>query len=1184
MQEKRLPETKATTRQQTRQVAQQRGPGVLADRFPAVSKILAGSKDTLFKGAMELETKKTKERGYKQIQRNLASLDKMQLLAEEQNILLRDIIRAMRQGEDEQPGGGGRFPRLPRGRTGRGARGRFGRAARARLQRMQAARRARVAQRVPTPSAEPDRTRVQPRPRAPAAVAQRVPVPVANDNERVRANDNERVRTNVDAEDSSRRIVAQAEEQARRITSEAEERSRRVAAEADERAKATTAAAEDTSRRIIAEGEERARTQAQEAETARSRAQYQADIIRNQAQTDADTIRSRAQLEAESIRTNAQAEAESIRTNAQRVAERPAPAPAAAEPERVTAPEPQRTAPPAGQPPAAEPERVTAPEPQRAPAGAAQPAPAEAEKVGERTVAGRTVTYNERAYNRTVQGVRIAGGVGLVIGAMGIAEQVRELYALRQMNQENSEQGITEEEFQKELANLAGSVLGGVAGGYVGAKVGGLVGGLTGGPWGALAGGVAGGILGGLQGEQAGDLIGAAIFDQLTGSNTFQQKWSAIVNNPEATNAAAAAPGAADVDAMGLRPVEDSVPATPVGDSAIQTDRRTQRRMEGIIRDLQTARRRLAANPNNRRLQQAVTEEENKLKSLLEDPRVTISDQGRRRAQTMLSSGTEVSAAAQAPERANVDAAPVQQETATSTTAQAVPPPATITHSAGEIEHITNVVRSSLTLRGQSERLEEVMNHIKQLYSRRRLPSSDFLIQSVINEYIAANPGTRNDGLQQVGEEVQRTGEEMRQTLQEQQPSPEPTQLKSNVEDLLTNASNVYKDSEPAHNQPKDAVADTDRVTAEPIVRSLLREEDIESALPYPENLIDMIGRTEFKEIEIEADKIVFDGEIKLTRKEFATLDTPAPSPSPTAPAPQQTTQAAAPPVTMTNAAPAAAGSTTSQSTPVAQSESAPALATPVALPSPAATGIAPAARAPEQPAPSAPHQQGGQGGGGDFMAQVNEVSGRLGINPANLLAVMRSESSLNPRAVNSSTGASGLIQFMPRTAQSLGTSVEAIRQMSAAEQMPFVERFFRSVRLPAGASAGKLYAYVFLPGRANREVLTQSGENFYEANRGLDVDRDGKITIADLDARLMRFGAVGGAATMQAAAPGAGGALAAAGTGMAAADQAQARSGNQTLIVQAQNQQAAQTPNVIAAQGSGREVPLNTRLQKQVA
>lgn len=447
-----------------------------------------------------------------------------------------------------------------------------------------------------------------------------------------------------------------------------------------------------------------------------------------------------------------------------------------------------------------------------------------------------------------------------------------------------------------------------------------------------------------------------------------------------------------------------------------------------------------------------------------------------------------------------------------------------------------------------------------------------------------------------------------------------PAEPKSDAQELLANVSNAYQGlketapiqskSDTAESQQKDGMTvaqakkDSDRVAAEPIVRSLLREEDIESALPYSESMIDTLSKTEFGKIELEADKIVFDGEIKFAKGGFArigavpltTVPQPAsPPPAPAEiPAPQaavpaaDATQTAAAPVTTADSTevPAAAAATTGV-------EAAPAieigasLATPVALPSPAAAAPAgqPPATEPQQQAPSTP-QQGGRSGG-DFMTQVNEVSNRLGINPANLLAVMRSESSLNPRAVNSSTGASGLIQFMPRTAQSLGTSVEAIRQMSAAEQMPLVERFFRSVRLPPGASAGKLYAYVFLPGRANREVLTQAGENFYEANRGLDVDRDGKITIADLDSRLARFGGVGGA-TMQAAAPSTGSSVAGDSAQQVISDRDRARTaaagGGEAQTQRAAGRQDAGSSTNRAVGSVSGEVPLMKRLQGAAA
>lgn len=138
------------------------------------------------------------------------------------------------------------------------------------------------------------------------------------------------------------------------------------------------------------------------------------------------------------------------------------------------------------------------------------------------------------------------------------------------------------------------------------------------------------------------------------------------------------------------------------------------------------------------------------------------------------------------------------------------------------------------------------------------------------------------------------------------------------------------------------------------------------------------------------------------------------------------------------------------------------------------------------------------------FLLEVDRVAQRFGFNPNALLGLMASESGLNPQARNSNGGATGLIQFMPKTARGLGTTTDELIQMSRAQQMMWVEKYFEPYASNlAGASAGKLYAYVFLPGRASRDVLTSRGENYYNQNVGLDMNRDGAITIADLDSRI---------------------------------------------------------------------------------
>ena len=78
------------------------------------------------------------------------------------------------------------------------------------------------------------------------------------------------------------------------------------------------------------------------------------------------------------------------------------------------------------------------------------------------------------------------------------------------------------------------------------------------------------------------------------------------------------------------------------------------------------------------------------------------------------------------------------------------------------------------------------------------------------------------------------------------------------------------------------------------------------------------------------------------------------------------------------------------------------------------------------------------------FAEKLSKVCSNLWVSKNDLLIVIWAESNYNPKAINSRTWASGLIQFMPSTAKDLGTTISAIRQMWAVEQLTLVERFYK--------------------------------------------------------------------------------------------------------------------------------------------
>jgi hypothetical protein len=155
-----------------------------------------------------------------------------------------------------------------------------------------------------------------------------------------------------------------------------------------------------------------------------------------------------------------------------------------------------------------------------------------------------------------------------------------------------------------------------------------------------------------------------------------------------------------------------------------------------------------------------------------------------------------------------------------------------------------------------------------------------------------------------------------------------------------------------------------------------------------------------------------------------------------------------------------------------------------------------------------------------DFNKKLDKIADALGVSSKNLLAIMKMESRVDPSAVNKQSGATGLIQFMPDTARSLGTSVEALRGMSAVEQLDYVYKYFKMVGVRPGMDLGDLYMAVFMPkfvGYPDDFVLGQQGggkvpgtnlssDLVYKQNKGLDKNKDGSITVADVKSSIQRF------------------------------------------------------------------------------
>lgn len=152
-----------------------------------------------------------------------------------------------------------------------------------------------------------------------------------------------------------------------------------------------------------------------------------------------------------------------------------------------------------------------------------------------------------------------------------------------------------------------------------------------------------------------------------------------------------------------------------------------------------------------------------------------------------------------------------------------------------------------------------------------------------------------------------------------------------------------------------------------------------------------------------------------------------------------------------------------------------------------------------------------------EFRNKVRAISARLGCDPSDLMTCMAWESgrSFSPTKKNmAGSGATGLIQFMPATAQGLGTTTVALAAMTAVQQLDWVEKYFQPYKGKLHNLAD-LYMAILWPvgvGKPMEYVLwdAKTRPTTYRQNAGLDANKDGVITKAECSAKLYAMKAEG--------------------------------------------------------------------------
>lgn len=144
------------------------------------------------------------------------------------------------------------------------------------------------------------------------------------------------------------------------------------------------------------------------------------------------------------------------------------------------------------------------------------------------------------------------------------------------------------------------------------------------------------------------------------------------------------------------------------------------------------------------------------------------------------------------------------------------------------------------------------------------------------------------------------------------------------------------------------------------------------------------------------------------------------------------------------------------------------------------------------------------------FRERIWWIADTLSVNPDYLMACIAFETgeTFSPSVKNGAgSGATGLIQFMPSTAVSLGTSTRRLADMTAEDQLNFVYKYFAPYRGRL-SNLGDVYMAILWPkavGKPDSYLLwdKEDAPVVFRQNAGLDLNGDFEITRGECLTRI---------------------------------------------------------------------------------